>query len=278
MAHHIIEKRPFAIGLHYFLKRKNVMSIDNNTIQTLWDQLGGDTLFQNITLEDITQNPNYKELFASAKTPFTIVCVDDGVNTENCIALAGSGIFVQDTAAKWIQHNGFSYNAVSYHPDCGACSTYVDQNNLQEDPYTVGKKWAQELASQLGIDFIEVSENQMTRPIGFHDARGLVIDGTGRIQTHKYKGSLPPLFTCSFGAYPKEAEEYLLSEIEMILGIAFGQHGFAEKFTSNTPFHIWIIGNNENDHCTEDLILQKILPTIEKYRNRIVISSTTPNL
>jgi hypothetical protein len=251
------------------------MSIDENTIQILWEQTGGDSLFQNTSLNDILYNPQYQNLFASKDSPFTIVCVDDGVNTRKCVCLAGSGIFIQEHAARWLRHNGMRYDAVSYHPDCGACRAYVEQNNMEDDPYLVGKKWAQELAKQLNVDYIEVPEEQMTRPIGFHDARGLIIDGSARIQAHKYRKTLPPMFTCSYGAFPKEAQGYLLQEIEMICGIAFGPHGFSEKFTAETPFYVWIIGNNEIEFCNEQTLLQNIKPVLDKYSARIAISSAT---
>lgn len=258
------------------IERTN-MTVDKEIIDRSWQKTGGDHLFREQSLDIILNRPDRRLLFAPNDEQLIVVCVDervyDNAETASCVNLAGSGIFVQDDAACWIR--SCNPKAITYHPDCGACTMYAHKNNIADSPLIVAKTWAMELADQLGIPYYEIPEDQMTGPQGFHPARGLIIDGTGRIQAQKFPNDLPPMFINSYGAFPEQAETYLLEEIGVILEIAFGDHGYGERLTANTPFFVWIIGDRRETRVTEQTLRQRVAPILKRYGNRIRMMSTT---
>jgi hypothetical protein len=169
-----------------------------------------------------------------------IRCIDEG--TPDGIHSAGSGILMDKAAAVKAFHEAGA-TGVTSHEGCGAAKLYAVEKGLdlsKSDEY--GKEWAEELAEALNLPYAgHIEANQMARPEGFHIARVVYYDGTGKFNYSAVK-ELPPGFIISRKFIGEtEAEK----EIGIAESIAMGDHGFGDLITEDNPFLIVAIGDSE---------------------------------
>jgi hypothetical protein len=219
--------------------------------QTAWEAENGE--IQNLYSEGAqkyfsTEFPDLKNAFV--KEMDTVVCIDEGcahkdISGEGKLSIAGGGILLPaqseeerlEIAAKFFTELGIKN--ITSHEGCGAAKmAYVRDNPGtspspgQVDQYA--KMWAEKLAAKMAAVAYNIPLAEMERPAEFHTARTAYFDGVGGFNPNKEVG-LPQGFVISKRYIPGD---YALDELKVAVGIAFGNHGFGELFTSENPFVI----------------------------------------
>lgn len=196
-------------------------------------------------------------------------CIDEG--TPGGIHLAGSGILFNLNKEKLKRFVSVAkVDGVYSHKNCGACKLYARMNNLASSDYdNLGIVWAKELAAQLNVPYKGHINEDLKRPKEFHNARVVYYDGTGSFD-YSQVNQLPPGFIISRRYLDLE---YALKELEIAIDIAFGNNGFGERFTVNTPLIIAPIGDSKNKRFSVKTLKAEINNFIAKYGNRIIIDS-----
>lgn len=178
-----------------------------------------------------------------------IRCIDEG--TPGGVHLAGSGILLgKERAVKTLIEAGAE--GVYSHAGCGAAKLFASRNNLDTemaDEY--GETWARELAVSLDVPYKgHIAKSQLRRPPELHTARIVYYDGTGELGDAERAG-LPRGFVIS-RRYTDA--EYASEEARIAVSIAFGDHGFGEKFTKEEPLIIVPVG----DPLHPDFFLERL--------------------
>ena len=205
-----------------------------------WQQTGGDNLFSG-------QEPReYIEVLQNLASAFKLDdrhlrCMDEG--TPGGIHAAGPLILKDVEEAVEILRG--KVDGVTSHEECGACTLYATQNNLdkqESDEY--GKIRAKELAEKLSVPYSHIKLENMARPSGLHIARCTYYDTTLSFDPSKVE-KLPLGFVISRGLYSDK--KYPQTELEVSIKIALGEHGFGEKFTADSPFYVVCVASDESE-------------------------------
>jgi len=181
---------------------------------------------------------NFKEAFVSSKC---ICCMDEG--TPHGLHSAGSGI-LRDKGEVLEAFKAAGVNEITSHDGCGAAGLFAKAHNLnplEADEY--GKKWAQEIAAELGVSYRHISSSEMSRPKEFHIARVAYYDATGKFDYSKVK-DLPSGFIISRGIQTSGTS---VSEANVAFNIATGDHGFGTLVNKNDPFIVVAIAKDEEE-------------------------------
>jgi hypothetical protein len=180
---------------------------------------------------------------AFTPTDRSVRCIDERV--PGGINIAGSGILLEENTLLARLRDAHA-DGVFSHAECGAAKLYANKAGLdptRADEY--GKEFATRIAAKLGVPYrghLDVS------PSGLHIARAAYYDGTGSFDPTRHAG-LPPGFVVSRRYHDVG---YALDEIRVALSIAFGDHGFGDRFSGAEPFHLVAIGRTPDE--TEQLI------------------------
>lgn len=168
----------------------------------------------------------------------SVRCIDEG--TPGGIHVAGSGILLSASDKKEQLEQlveelvGAGADGVYSHEGCGAAKLYAEtvMGNLDgAKDYAV--EWAKKLALRLDAPY-KGHITDLARPKEFHNARIAYYDGSGKFDPFKIK-EIPDGFIIS--RYYLDSE-YAREELKIALSIAFGHHGFGDKFTKDNPFII----------------------------------------
>ena len=217
----------------------------------------------------------YKEQgFLTNERPI-VVCIDEGCccdahtgdNPE--LNLAGSGILysVEDAAEMLAPHNP---SVITSHDGCGAA------NLANKDAQAFVKKLVDYLHKHHGMDVAHehLCSDRMQRDNTLHEAvavyyntDGDVLFDASRVKDANDAPLLPKGFTIDAGAL---GEENGLRELDVAINIALGDHGFGSRFDHKHPFHVVLVGNdNDQKHKTA---VENFLNEQSAYRNgKIVI-------
>ncbi|NQV89949.1 hypothetical protein HQ487_00905 [Candidatus Uhrbacteria bacterium] len=181
----------------------------------------------------------------------TLCCIDEGAPFGD-MRSAGSGILLEgEERTVFIQKlKDAGVKEVTSHEACGAAGLYREQKGITDKSVKeVAVEGAQRMAQDLGVPYKGHIE-KLTRPMDFHNARVIYIDGTGSFNPSALEG-LPQGFVISRRFMtPTQAS----AEAGIAMSIALGDHGFGKKFTHKEPLLIVVIGESNGGECSVEKI------------------------
>ena len=188
-----------------------------------------------------------------------IGCVDEGIAKRLLCYTAGSFITLpKEEAMQKIKQSSAEW--FSNHVACGAAALAAEGSG--HSPEAFAEAWAKEVELATSKPFKYIGE--LDRP-SYHDASVVYLVGTNRfshVNTIWPKGFT---ITLSQGAP--------ISDLGIVLGIAFGEHGLGEKLTAESPFRIVILGSKE---MSAEEIKRQALPFIgEEIKDKVKIVEAT---
>lgn len=206
-------------------------------------------------------------------------CIDE--RTPGGLHLAGAGILLDldkeelEKVKEELKENNIE--GVCSHAGCGAAKLYADlsgQDMSRADE--LARWWAKELAGILNVPYKghigEVGQEEMRKPLRFHNARVIYLDGIGKFDYSLAEG-LPAGFIINCNLSMNNA----LKEAKIAASIATGDHGFGNMITKESPLLVIAIGNNEKSELSlnkikgeaEKLIANLIEENPEMYKDRL---------
>lgn len=214
---------------------------ESERLKFIKDLKAGKTLAEAMSQFDLAE--------AFAEQPKRLGCSDGRIYEHR---FGGAGNFILASAeerAKFIESSRGKIFEVKSHDSCGAAGIKFRQ--MQEagetlpdgvnSPDELGKHFSRELSEKLGAKYGHTNAAEMFGPL--HNERVIYLDGTGKFNP----GALPELpagFICS-GLALNLSPEYCEKEIATLAKIAFGDHGFGERFNKDNPFYVVISADNQ---------------------------------
>ena len=197
--------------------------------------------------------PNLEVAFEGGEQ--TLCCMDEGTPIGD-MRSAGSGILTegeQRTAfVKALKAAGVK--EVTSHAGCGAAALYRKRHGLDEMSVDeVAMDQAKRMAAELGVPY-KGHIMDLQRPAEFHHARIVYVDATGRFNPARLK-ELPPGFVVSRRYM---TPEQALEEVRIAMSIAFGDHGFGDKFFPREPLLIVPIADATEPDFDMDVLLREL--------------------
>lgn len=233
------------------------------------------------TFEKIKEKGNiaqYIHGFANLENAFrgddlSVCCIDEGT-PYGCMRFAGSLILHQDKAEKFSDVLKIAgVKGVYSHAGCGAAGLYAKQNNLDlEKADEYGIIWAKKFADILNVSYKGHIGSEgslpMKRPAGFHVARVIYYDGTGRFNPDNAMG-LPQGFVISRRYHINPADA--LEEVKIAISIATGDHGFGDLISGESPLFVIPVGDSGNTDFSLDILKSELNTIRDEYGEKIVI-------
>jgi hypothetical protein len=207
-------------------------------------------------------------------------CSDGRVLLGDKFGIAGSGILLSgEDRRKYIEYIRGLAKVLTSHDDCGAAKALFAEMAATGQPMPDGVTTADELgkyiiaqiAKEVEAKHIHLSRKEMAEES--HDEFGIVVDGTVRFSSTRLNG-FPPHFVCS-GAGIGLSDGYIQKEIAMLSGIAFGGHGFGDRLTPESPFHIVIVAKDEAQKEHLSALASDVL---KDYGSRVKVDAMTVEL
>lgn len=235
----------------------------------LWEEESKNEILQRLKQGESLQlimnsMENLDEAFEN--TPDTLICSDGRVSVSNGtkIGIAGQGILLSpEQYEKFVGQYKGKIKKVGSHSECGAAGVYAKAHGINNSD-RAGEEFTRKLAEDLGAEYFHIDPFQFK--CSHHNERAIVLDATGMFCPEKI-GAMPAHFLSS-GAGMGLDEEYVGKEIEILSGIAFGGHGFGDRFTEENPFHIFISAQNERQR---DRFIEIARKALSKFGNRVKI-------
>jgi hypothetical protein len=199
-------------------------------VSKLWAESGGDDLLHGKTFQGLFNGLANRQKAFEPKDNY-LRCIDEGC--PGGVHMAGSGVLNPN----WEADLKGKVSGVYSHEGCGAVGLYIQAQKIKtDDPNAVADAEAKKIADKLGVPYLgRIKASQMTRPAAIHTARAVYYDGTGRLDAAQLAG-LPQGFHVSRKIFsdPGQAK----AEVDVSIGIAFGDHGFGGHFTGKSPFYL----------------------------------------
>ncbi|MCU0680051.1 MAG: hypothetical protein MUF50_01970, partial [Planctomycetes bacterium] len=172
----------------------------------------------------------------NATEKISCCCIDEGTPWGK--HSAGSGVLLSDEElAQFVKDSQLT--SFHLHGGCGANNLYAKEHGLSVEEV---ENYQRARLLKLGLkEEPYISEAEMKRPKGFHSARLSYYDGVGTFNWNNTQG-LPEGFIITRNGQEKKSS---LHDLSISLSIAFGDHGFGEKFTLENPYHIVITASNQ---------------------------------
>lgn len=217
------------------------------------------TFFDQLT----SNNPESAKLCFNADT-LTVCCVDGRLHDGN-VGIAGCGCLLDNPGEEisFIQSRAAALHKrqvlVSSHEGCGAAAI------KQIDP----RHFSEQLSRATGAPY---AGHFSVSPFEFHDEVAVYYCGTETIGLQHFPG-MPRGFRVSRAYYP--TAEMALSDVQVCMQIAFGQHGFGNRFTDEKPFLLIAVGNGNVELSRERLEFE--LQPLASDRVKIVGIQYLPN-
>lgn len=230
------------------------MDHNNEDLEKLWEESQ-----ENPIIKGLEERKKMSELVGSLEgwekafenSPETLGCSDGRINEHR---LGGAGDFIlasEEEREKFISENTGTIKEVTSHDGCGAAGLKFKAMQeageaLPEGVTTadeLGIYYAKKLAEELGAEYRHISAEEMTGDI--HNERVIYFDGTGKFNPRALK-EMPAGFI-STGPKLGFSEEYCSEELSALSNIAFGHHGFGDKFTKEYPLYIIISASDEEE-------------------------------
>lgn len=180
----------------------------------------------------------------------TLCCIDEGVPFGN-IRSAGSGVLAEgDHRTEFLRNlKNAGVTDVKSHAGCGAAALYKEKLGITDKTVDeVAVEIATAIAKELEVPYSGHVED-LARPKEFHNARVVYFDGTGTFNPSGLE-LIPQGFVVSRRYM---TPEHAFSEANIAVSIAFGSHGYGEKFTQDEPLLLVVIGENEGEFSTDCL-------------------------
>ncbi len=207
----------------------------------------------------------FKEAFSQELD--TLDCSDGRVLMGNKLGIAGSGLLLSEQELDGLVENlKGKVKVVTTHRDCGAAAKKYSSLNSEEIPEGVvnsddyGTLRGQQLAKRLGATHVFLEMEEMANE--YHNEVAIVLDQTGKFNSTNLE-SFPPHFVCS-GAGVGLNESYMKSELETLIGIALGHHGYGDRFSSQNPFYIIVSADNDSDRLIWEGVAQEVASKFEE--------------
>lgn len=245
--------------------------------------------------EDLVVTPDHavfpvlKEHIVAQHEILEVGCIDEGCGHQGGgyhIGMGGAGVLVEKgNLDGYVNHivdkavaDGVKKIKIDAHEGCGAAKLALNAAGVEaptaEDVNTHAQKFAGELAAlvtaevqkrglQVTVEQGYLSADKMIRPAEFHNATGVSFDTTKSFDptrvTETAVEDLPPLFNID-GSYDLD---HTVANVGVAKGIAFGGHGFAERFTKEQPFAIVVVRNSADAASVEQS--QKAVTALRAY-------------
>lgn len=219
---------------------------------------------------------------AIAHKPGLIHCIDERITLPTVgLGSAGSGILLtpsqRQAMADKIKMAGLEIQ-VSYHENCGAASLFCQRqkeaSGVELDPLQEAHRAARELMTDLGLEgepvrlgYSAEADQPMVGEPGFHPARAVIVDGTGRF--HRPAIDLPASFLISARYAPDDAT--VVEELRIAQGIALGDHGFGARFTLETPLVVLLVGDKTASDWSTAALGSRLLNELAAAGDRVKI-------
>jgi hypothetical protein len=227
----------------------------------------------------------WRDAFADKKEMSTIGCMDEGIQTG--VRSAGSLIMISpedrvDFCLRILNENGCDKVTIDSHEHCGAAAVKYKES-LSEggldlpdamspdkiDRFTVDA--TKQIVDEINLDERlkgkviygrHISSEEMSRPSDRHIARVIYYDGSGRFSPDETNDLLPGFVISR--RYQKLANA--IEEVTLALGIAFGGHGFGQRFTSREPVLIVVIGDGTHN---EDFSINNLTSELREFVDKL---------
>lgn len=165
----------------------------------------------------------------------SVRCIDG--RTPSGIHLAGSGILLGLNGAekfvRSVRSARRNVEVITWHSDCGAAFVWSEQNGGKVD--SNARMFAEKLAGRVGARAEKIKNKGED---GFHHERVAYYDDTGLFDWSQV--DLPAGFIIS-RRYLDFDPDYAMSELEMTIEIALGDHGFGGLFSEQRPFLVVLV-------------------------------------
>jgi hypothetical protein len=232
-------------------------NMDNHTedLENLWEKSETEVIRRlnaGEKMEEIVAFMGEEIKTAFVEEPVKLGCSDGRIKEHR---LGGAGDFILaswEEREKFISENKGKIKEVTSHDGCGAAG--LKFKAMQEEGEAtlpdgvttadeLGVYYAKKLAEELGAEYRHISAEEMTGDI--HNERVIYFDGTGKFNPRALK-EMPAGFI-STGSKFGFSDEYCREELSALSNIAFGHHGFGDKFTKENPLYIIISASDEEE-------------------------------
>lgn len=218
----------------------------------------------------VQQNRQIKQAFGC--NDGCLCCIDEGITGQE--HLAGAGILWEDFEELKRHLSKAKVKKIFSHSNCGAAKLYAEKNNLDvnnSDQY--GKDFAKHLASELGISWEHVEENQLHRPNTFHIARIIYYDATNHFDYSRSSG-FPPGFEVSRAISDKH---HALEEVRFCASVILDENnGFGDLVNEDNPIIICPIANEDDKNLNRSTLTEEIanlLPSLNAEFGKVFMVS-----
>lgn len=210
------------------------------------------------------------KMFAGKKP--MVCCMDEGEAEAGDVRSAGPMCLLDEgEAEKNIKEHGLT--GLYSHDGCGAAGLYAKNNSLPADQADeIVREKTEKLAQRLGLEHRHIAKTEMKRPVDFHNARMIYVDGTGKFQFTESK-DLPRSFVVSPAYFPMPTA---MNDLAIALSIAFGSHGLGDKFTAAEPLVITVIGHPKKQALSIESLVAQVFEIAKPYGDRVKIETYQP--
>lgn len=203
------------------------------------------------------QTPDISTAFALSNR--SLVCVDEGI--VGGVHLPGSGVLMSmDERREAVQNAGIE--EFTTHDNCGAFALAFPG---ESSPNRACREWGQREAELLELPFRHISASEMDRPEYLHTATTIYYDGTGAF--NRIVG-LPKGFVVS-----RRYFSTAMQDLELCLKIAFGAHGFGDRFTSRDPLCVIPLAHPTDSTWSLKVLEREVYDVISPFGRRVKASS-----
>ncbi|MFH1232771.1 MAG: hypothetical protein V1651_02820 [Patescibacteria group bacterium] len=179
-----------------------------------------------------------------------IGCIDEGIFRR--IPLAGSGclFLTREEILGFIEKR--KVDIITSHENCGAALVWAKRENpnkdiTQEQADELLKNYIADIAKEAKITFKYIIAEEMKRPKEYHPARMIFFNN---VKDYYPSGIKKIPLSFSIERFTMHQKDNVKKRLKLAINIAFGDHGFGEKFTKEEPLIIACC-LNENDNSEE---------------------------
>lgn len=196
-----------------------------------------------------------------------VKCIDEG--TPGGVHIAGCGILygIDQTVAML---SSIEPDTVHSHDDCGGARKYAADHGIDADNTDIlGQEFAAAVADRIGAKHHHIRREQLRRPPSRHTATVVYYSGVKAFAPDELP-ELPKGFTITRALHlsPISARD----EVAFTCQIAFGPHGFGERFTAEDPFIVVPVGNPHNSPLGVAALTAELQSLTKLYGRRLQIS------
>lgn len=196
-----------------------------------------------------------------------VKCIDEG--TPGGVRIAGAGILEGiDQTVTMLET--LDLDVIHCHDDCGAARLYAQLHNIVDvHPDELAKQFTIEIARRLGIQHHHIRKEQLRRP-PIHVATVVYYSGVKAFDPAQLPDALPQGFVITRALHhsPQSAQ----TEADVACQIAFGSHGFGNRFDGKNPLIIVPVGNPHRPRLSLEALSAELQPVVSTYEDRVRIS------